>query len=408
MGKTKRDTASAAEASFHRHYAAIWGEERWHESLFPALVQPTRYAALVNRYTPRSAFDEAITGDGTRPEDLETISFPTLRRHQTEARLRSLCVIRKIAQDEEVTPTPSASFPPPERVDCNDSNNRLMMHWNLDAASLLVVHMLDVQPGDNVLDLCAAPGGKSIALAQSLFPPAAVLKDDKSITNSTAQSGILVANESDIKRYKRLSENLNAYIPSSLLQSRKVVPTRFDGSSNTQHALQALVPGEENKYDRVLVDAPCSSERHVIHAHVGATVSGHAGRETGMASWRSGTSKRLQETQVKLLMTALKVSKVGGRVVYATCSLEPGENDGVVEKVLALVEKERKKGVVKWGIDVGFSWREDGTKGEEELEREWAEKTKCGWIVLPDHPSGGKWGPLFFAVLTKVEGDLAR
>lgn len=87
--------------------------------------------------------------------------------------------------------------------------------------------------------------------------------------------------------------------------------------------------------------------------------------------------------------------------MYATCSLETGENDGVVEKALAWAGKEVKKGA-RWTVKVGFKAGEGDARLEEELEAKWAERTKYGWIVLPDHPSGGRWGPLFFCLLTKV------
>ncbi|KAI7114418.1 hypothetical protein KC352_g34666 [Hortaea werneckii] len=157
-----------------------------------------------------------------------------------------------------------------------------------------------------------------------------------------------------------------------------------------------VVPGG---YDKILVDAPCSSERHIIHAHLKAKASGNAAPE--MTNWRPGSSKRLAQTQLALLMTALKAVKVGGHVLYATCSLEPTENDGVLEKMLAQVAKDRKKGAVKWDVQLGFADGEKKAQLEEQL-GSWAERTKHGWIVLPDHPSGGRWGPLFFAFVTKT------
>lgn len=103
-------------------------------------------------------------------------------------------------------------------------------------------------------------------------------------------------------------------------------------------------------------------------------------------------------------MTGLRSARIGGSVLYATCSIESTENDGVVDKVLAAVEKEVKK-VGRWSVKTGFNGGEGDSGLEEVLEREWAERTKYGWIVLPDHPAGGLWGPLFFVVFTKVKAD---
>ena len=166
---------------------------------------------------------------------------------------------------------------------------------------------------------------------------------------------------------------------------------KLDGTD--ANVLQSLPLGPGG-YDKVLLDAPCSSERHVIHAHTKAKQGGRVADE--MVSWRSGHSKKMAKTQASLLMTALRAVRVGGSVLYATCSLSNEENDGVVDKVAELVQKERKKLGVKWNLAV-----RSASLAEKGLER-WAEPTKHGWIVLPDHAGEGKWGPLFFASLEKI------
>ena len=100
-------------------------------------------------------------------------------------------------------------------------------------------------------------------------------------------------------------------------------------------------------------------------------------------------------------MTGLRAAKIGGSVLYATCSIEPMENDGVIEKVLATVDKDMKKGA-KWSTQIVFNGGAGDLQLEQILEQDWAERTKHGWITLPDHRNGGKWGPLFFTMLTKV------
>ncbi|TKA27917.1 hypothetical protein B0A50_03982 [Salinomyces thailandicus] len=368
MTKTARNTAAAAEESFHKHYAAIWGAERWRDSLYPALEQPTRYAALVNRFVSTKEFWQAITEAQLSTDELETLEFPA-----TGGALASAisCYARK-AEDR-------SNFPPPR-----SALSGLLTHWNLDAASALAAHLLDARPGDLVLDLCAAPGGKSVVLAQLLFP------ELYAGSPSTTPSGsALRSNEADPRRQKRLAENLVAYIPKQA-NSQCV---RVDGTGSTLGGL--IVPGG---YDKVLVDAPCSSERHIIHAHLKAKASGNIAPD--MANWRPGSSKRLAQTQLALLMTAIRAVKVGGTVMYATCSLDSTENDGVLEKMVAQHEKERKKGAVKWRVEVGLGNGEEVNRLRDQLAA-WAEQTKHGWIILPDHPSGGRWGPLFFTLITK-------
>ena len=403
MTKTKRNTGTATEDAFHKHYAAIWGEERWRRSLYPVLAEPTRYAALINQYSSTQHLYSRLAEIAASHEAVEQLALPALISESVTDSNADFCLVRvprpHHSDGPDAKTSTGLSFPPPQIAETSD--RRLITHWNLDAASVLVAHLLDVRPGDRVLDLCAAPGGKSIALAQNLFPllhrsisPPGVVSEIRS-----KPDGALHVNESDPKRYQRLCENLRAYLPVPLFTENKVGSASLDGTQPLTYQALSRAGG----YDKVLVDAPCSSERHVIHAHVKARSSSRTAPEMG--NWRPGSSKRLQEIQVKLLMTALKAAKAGGTVIYATCSIEPGENDGVIEKVRAWVDKERKKGGVAWSFKIGFNGGDGNAKLEAELGKTWAERTKYGWIVLPDHPGGGRWGPLFFATLNKTDAS---
>lgn len=386
MGKTKRDTATSVEESFHKHYRTTWGEERWNTSLYPALAEPTRQAALVNRYAPTQAFYSRVA-ETIGLEQLEQLPLPISEPREGDP---ILCYARKLNESDKA----DASMPMPTLAgSLGNKNQRLMTHWNLDAASILVAYLLGVSVDQNVLDLCAAPGGKSIVLAQKIWPQSYEVSSDGSSVLSGLHLGHLRSNEANASRYRRLGDNLKEYLPAQLFENKNVATLSVDGTDSL--AAQKLSIGPQG-YDHVLVDAPCSSERHIIHAHNTAKASGHVAPE--MANWRPSSSKRLAKTQVELLMTGLKAVKIGGSVGYATCSLEPTENDGVVEKLLRMSKKEVETGA-KWSIAVGLN----NPKVESELDKNWAERTKYGWIVLPDHPSGGKWGPLYFAMLTKVK-----
>ncbi|GAW23484.1 hypothetical protein ANO14919_130430 [Xylariales sp. No.14919] len=371
LTKAQKKLAQAAEDSFHRTYAAQFGEERWQQTLYPALAGSTRYAALTNRFAVAD-LDAVLSPE--QAAKLQPIGFPR------GADLSGSTAILSFQWDVSEA---EATFPPPQP----DSSSGLMTHWNLDAASLLAVNVLDPKPGDKVFDLCAAPGGKSVALSQFLRP------DSYDGASPTLGGGCLHSNEVNTGRNKRLASNLQSYLPETLFKTGEVKVLKLDGTEPFSVRTLPLGPGG---YDRVLLDAPCSSERHVIHAHAKAKQGGRLADE--MTSWRSGQSKKMAKIQVALLMTALKAVRVGGRVLYATCSLSDDENDGVVEKGMELVQKERKKLGVKWDFAV-----RSGELAAQGL-AEWAEPTKHGWLVLPDHPSGGKWGPLFFALLEKVEG----
>ncbi|KAI0192057.1 S-adenosyl-L-methionine-dependent methyltransferase [Xylaria flabelliformis] len=372
LTKAQKKLAQAAEDSFNRTYAVQFGNERWQQSLYPALTAPTRYAALVNRF---AAADLTKVFSEEQVAKLQAIIFPGTGTDESGDSVPLKSYQWDVAEAE-------ATFPPPQP----DSSSGLMTHWNLDAASLLAVTLLDPKPGDKIFDLCAAPGGKSIALSQFLCP------GNYDNVSPSLEGGCLHSNEVNTGRNKRLASNLQSYLPDALFKSGEVKVLKLDGTEPFSVQTLPLGPGG---YDKVLLDAPCSSERHVIHAHVKAKQGGRVADE--MASWRSGQSKKMAKTQVALLMTALKAVRVGGRVLYATCSLSNDENDGVIEKGMELVQKERKKSGIRWDFVVRSDDLAARGLGD------WAEQTKYGWLVLPDHPSGGKWGPLFFALLEKVE-----
>lgn len=367
LTKAERKQAQAAEDSFSRTYALQYGNERWQQTLYPALAAPTRYAILVNRYATPS-MPKVFSEDEV--EKLQPIPLP--QHHQPS---------HQLAAYQWSTPEAEAPFPQPQ----TDPTTGLMTHWNLDAASLLAVTIMGPQPGDKVLDLCAAPGGKSVAISQFLRPAGL------DASSPSLAGGCLHSNEVNNARNKRLASNLQTYLPEPLFKNGDVKVLKLDG---TDIAIIQNLPLGPGGYDKVLLDAPCSSERHVIHAHTKAKQGGRVADE--MASWRSGHSKKMAKTQAALLMTALRAVRVGGSVLYATCSLSNEENDGVIEKAIELIQKERKKLGIKWDIAV-----RSGTLASMGL-AQWAEPTKHGWIVLPDHPGEGKWGPLFFALLEKI------
>ncbi|KAI1186610.1 S-adenosyl-L-methionine-dependent methyltransferase [Nemania serpens] len=370
LTKAQKKLAQAAGDSFSRTYAVQFGEERWQQSLYPVLTAPTHYAALANRFAVAN-LDNVFSQE--QAAKIQTITFPG------RPDLSDPAALKVYQWDASKT---GATFPPPQR----DLSSGLMTHWNLDAASLLAVSVLDPRPGDKILDLCAAPGGKSVALSQFLRP------DRYDSASATLEGGCLHSNELDAGRNKRLAHNLQSYLPEALFKTGEVKVLRLDG---TEPFLVQTLPLGPGGYDKVLLDAPCSSERHVIQAHVKVMRGGRMADE--MASWRSGQSKKMAKIQVALLMTALKAVRVGGRVLYATCSLSNDENDSVIDKGIELAQKERKKGSIGWGFAV-----RSGDLAARGL-GDWADPTKHGWLVLPDHPSGGKWGPLFFALLEKVE-----
>ncbi|MGF1528788.1 MAG: RsmB/NOP family class I SAM-dependent RNA methyltransferase [Candidatus Competibacterales bacterium] len=160
-----------------------------------------------------------------------------------------------------------------------------------EAASLVPVALLAPRPGERVLDLCAAPGGKAALMALAL-----------------ANRGTLVANDVTPGRLQPLRANLER------LGLVNVTTTCYDGAN---------YPGAAGPFDAVLVDAPCSCEGTLRRG----------GRATAYgADYLEARFARLQRA---LLRRAVALCRPGGRIVYATCTLAPEENEAVVDAVLA-------------------------------------------------------------------------
>ncbi|NWX15099.1 NSUN4 methyltransferase, partial [Aegotheles bennettii] len=163
----------------------------------------------------------------------------------------------------------------------------------MDAASLLPVLALSVQPDDFVLDLCAAPGGKTLALLQ------------------TGICGYLAANDVSVSRTKRLHQILHSYVPKEIRETVSV--TSYDGRDWGE-----LKGGT---FHKVLVDVPCTTDRHSVMEEENNIFHKRRTKERQM----------LPMLQLQLLMAGILATKPGGEVVYSTCSLCPLQNECVIE-----------------------------------------------------------------------------
>lgn len=228
-----------------------------------------------------------------------------------------------------------------ETESINEQDTReLRWFYRMDPASVLPARSLDVQQGDRVLDMCAAPGGKSLILAESL-----------------CDTGHLTCNEWSRARKEKLRAVLKAYLPSEIVSR-----TRITGHDASKWGVY-----EPESYDRILLDAPCSSERHVLQ------------QPAELKKWKPSRSKLLAKRQYALLCSALLACKPGGRVVYSTCSVSSLENDENIRKLV------RKK-----GDSFSCLLQENVSHGEQ---------TEFGWQILPDKYPG--WGPMYWTVLMK-------
>ncbi len=161
-----------------------------------------------------------------------------------------------------------------------------------DEASQLVAHLLGPQPGETVLDMCAAPGGKTTHLAQ--------LMQDQ---------GTLIATDLNQRRIRRIQESASRLGLQSI---------RAESGDALQ---QQYLAGQ--LFDRVLLDAPCSGLGVI--------------RRNPEAKWRLHPAElvRCAQRQQQLLEVAASHLRTGGILVYATCSTAPQEDEAVVEDFLS-------------------------------------------------------------------------
>ncbi|GLC43107.1 5-methylcytosine rRNA methyltransferase nsun4 [Pleodorina starrii] len=504
---------------FEKYYSGVYGS-RW-PVLREALLKPTVHAAVTNGFI-RPAADAACADAGLQP-------LPSLGPLHSYRRAKS-----------------SGSYPPPPL----DPASALRVWYWLDLASVLPVLLLQPRRGHSALDMCAAPGGKSMLLAQRLFgpyslapPPAAAAaaapapalphqpasppageagqaadsagpepagraaadaeaasatqssaaaqqvpaagsggekegeeeearararmqaseasdraaaEDDRATrgdggtddqaagqppqeaasAGASAQTaavqppapsfsplplplplplppGKLVCNEPDRPRLQRLQRVLEEYLPLSARANVEVL--NYQG-----HAYWGR--NQASSYDRVLVDAPCSSDRHVLQQA--------AQQQRGAiaeADWSLAGCRRIADEQLQLCLAAMRALRVGGRLVYSTCSIAPLQNDQVVERllsrcgpgavrVLPAIEllKQELEGAAAAGaatepaVGTGPGVKNSSAKAggggasggaADVVGLLGVEATKHGAICLPDR---GGWGPIFVAVLEKV------
>ncbi|KAF2222343.1 S-adenosyl-L-methionine-dependent methyltransferase [Elsinoe ampelina] len=381
VNKTDRKRSDAAIEAFHKYYSSptLWSSSRWDTTLFAALSRPVKYAMVINPFVKEfHPLDDLCPLDLPRPPPTTTPTNPITTP------LHSRVFTHPPSSSDNPSPAPTTHLlPQPQPLPSTVSpSTPLSSHYNLDAASLLPVLLLSPHPGDRILDLCASPGGKSLLIGQTLFAPP---------SHPSHSDGALHSNEPHPARHARLVRNLEGYFPSNLLGEGKVRALKLDGAGG-EFVSKAPVP--MGGYDKVLLDAPCSSERHVVQSHVNAQRSG--GVSADMLGFRTGTAgkKTIVRLQGELLMNALRVCRVGGRVVYSTCSIDRLENEGVVKGVMEKVGKGKS----------GFGVEVVEMDGVVEGLDEWSERCEVGRICLPDHGEGGGhgWGPIYFCVLTKV------
>ena len=182
-------------------------------------------------------------------------------------------------------------------------------HWCVqDRSAQRVAGLLDPQPGERILDACAAPGGKSTHLAEAMHDQGLVLAVDRG--------------EARLRRVQRNSARLGL----------NCIQTRHGDAS----LLAAEAPDLRGSFDRILLDAPCSGL---------GTLARHAD-----ARWRMDPAaiNELVVLQRQLLDGLLPLLRPGGQLVYATCTVHPRENGELIDALLAAEPDLRR--LVQWQL----------------------------------------------------------
>lgn len=225
------------------------------------------------------------------------------------------------------------------KIDIPRAQNGLLEYYILDPGSVLIAQLLPL--GNRILDMCAAPGGKTLVLAERMGCDAE-----------------LIANEPHPDRRLRLTKNIRGYLPDSI--RNRIWVTGKNGGLFAKSA-------PEN-FDSILIDAPCSGERFLIQQP-----------ESAQNLWSEKRSQQLAQEQYNLLTSGFYALKPGGYLLFSTCSLSPYEGDPVIEKL------KQKKGdifeVIRLPEPLVF-----------------LEATTFGYRILPDT---SEMGPFYLTLLRK-------
>lgn len=297
---------------FNEFFAEIYGE-RW-DAIFLSLKEDDKKVAR------RNLFFETT--------DKELLDFPGITGVNTES--------------------PNC-FDLDDTFSLDEIDSQMLPFYRMDPASLAPALALEVNKGDQVLDMCAAPGGKTLLLIEAMT--------GVNEGSDVDLEGQITANELSPKRRHRMMSVMKRYLPKEVRS--RVSITGTDGSKIGLH--------KKEVFDRILIDAPCSGERGLVH------------KPSELAMWKPKRSKSFGIRQYALLASAFMALKPGGRIVYSTCSLSPFENDEVVAK---LIKRQGSEQVKILSVDQYKN----------------ADLTEYGQQFLPDKKG---WGPIYFSVIEK-------
>lgn len=198
-----------------------------------------------------------------------------------------------------------------------------------EAVSMIPPLFLDVKRDHLVLDMCAAPGSKTTQLVEQMYLDC--MRDTDQ--NYKSPTGLVIANDSDQQRSFLLYHQVKRINSPNLMVTNHdgtnfphiAVLSDSESSFSSENSSKSQVHSSAQltlKFDRILADVPCSGDGTL--------------RKSALMwrSWTPNSALGLHPLQIRLLDRAVHLLKVGGRLVYSTCSLNPIENEAVVAFVL--------------------------------------------------------------------------
>ncbi|KAI5858849.1 S-adenosyl-L-methionine-dependent methyltransferase [Tricharina praecox] len=255
-----------------------------------------------------------------------------------------------------------------------------------EAVSMIPPLLMNIEPHHVVLDMCAAPGSKTAQLVEMIHNGEEAAVSASSTGTGSAEmtkegemggraTGIVIANDADYKRSHMLIHQTKR------LNSPNLIVTNHDATmypslliSNPKDEVKQYL-----KYDRILADVPCSGD-------------GTARKNYNVwKDWNPHGAFNLHAIQVRILVRGLQMLKVGGRLVYSTCSMNPIENEAVIQTAIRRCGGMSKVEIVDVSDQLPNLKRKSGLKG--------------GWRVMDKDQ---QWYSTYNDILTDDEGKETR
>ena len=306
-GKTSFDDIVKTNETFEAYYKAqkIVPEDEW-ETFLETLRTPLPMTFRIN-------------GSG---------KFATDMRDNMEGKLFA-DLMAKASEDDELReippPTPLAWYPDRLAWQCSYTRaqlrrmpvlqgifdfiknaNELGSISRQEAVSMIPPFFLAAKPHHRILDMCASPGSKTFQILERMH-------GDFDSNGQALPTGFVVANDVDLKRCNLLThQTKRANSPTLLVTNHEAQKFPIITGPN----------GEKFDFDAILCDVPCSGDATMRKA------------PDIWNRWVAGNGNGLHSLQLKIALRGAQLLKIGGRLVYSTCSLNPIENEAVVAALL--------------------------------------------------------------------------